>query len=235
MPVRGSLFILDTDASNTGIASILSQIQNGTERVIAYSSRILSQSERNYSVTKRELLAIVYGLKQYRQYLLGLPSFLIRTDHAPLTYLLRTPDLVGQEARWLNLIQEYSFEVKHRAGSNHNNADALSRRPDETITSAFLRKVNTPQTPILAGENLSELQQKDSNWGMLATLLLSGAEPPRAEDCLIQHPEYKQVLAQLNGRKWYYIPQFLPHRWTTTIASTIANRYSRKIRPRTTQ
>jgi len=56
-------FILDTDASNIGIGAVLSQKQEGKEKVIAYYSRILSKSERNYCVTHRELLAIVNSLK----------------------------------------------------------------------------------------------------------------------------------------------------------------------------
>jgi len=62
---------LDTDASDRRIGAVLSQEQNGQEVVIAYTSRTLSRPERNYDVTRRELLAVVYGLKAYRQYLLG--------------------------------------------------------------------------------------------------------------------------------------------------------------------
>ena len=62
---------LDTDASDRRIGAVLSQEQNGQEVVIAYTSRTLSRPERNYDVTRRELLAVVYDLKAYRQYLLG--------------------------------------------------------------------------------------------------------------------------------------------------------------------
>ena len=56
---------------------------SGQEQVFAYASRTLSRTERNYDVTCRELLAIVYGLKTYRHYLLG-RHFVIRTDHSAL-------------------------------------------------------------------------------------------------------------------------------------------------------
>ena len=73
-------FILDTDASDRGIGAVLSQIQDGKERVIAYASRTLSKSEQRYCVTRKELLAVVFFVKHFRHYLYG-RQFRIRTDH----------------------------------------------------------------------------------------------------------------------------------------------------------
>ena len=78
-------YLLDTDASDFGLGTVLSQEQDGCERVIAYASRTLNKAERKYETTRKELLAIVYGLKQYKQYLLG-RHFVIRTDHAALSW-----------------------------------------------------------------------------------------------------------------------------------------------------
>lgn len=64
-------FILDTDASNIGICAVLSQFQDEKEMVIAYFSRVLSKTERNYCVTRRELLAVIDAIKFFRHYLLG--------------------------------------------------------------------------------------------------------------------------------------------------------------------
>uniref|UniRef100_A0A1X7UKX1 Integrase catalytic domain-containing protein n=1 Tax=Amphimedon queenslandica TaxID=400682 RepID=A0A1X7UKX1_AMPQE len=69
-------FILDTDASNSGIGAVLSQLYDGKEHVVAYASKALHKAERNYSVTRKELLAIVNFPSHFRQYLLGLPSSL---------------------------------------------------------------------------------------------------------------------------------------------------------------
>jgi transposase InsO family protein len=128
LPQDEGKFILDTDASGVSIGAVLSQEQEGKERVIAYGSRVLSRAERNYCVTRQELLAVVYFLKAYRQFLTGKP-FLVRTDHSALQWLRRTPEPIGQQARWLETMEEFQFEVKHRAGTAHRNADALSRRP----------------------------------------------------------------------------------------------------------
>jgi len=72
---------------------------------------------------------VVYGLKKYRQHLLGRPV-VVRTDHAALTYLMKTPELVGQQqGLWLDLLGEYDLTIQHRPGRVHSNSDALSRRP----------------------------------------------------------------------------------------------------------
>lgn len=121
-------FILDADASNESIGAVLSQEINGQERVIAYWSKCLSKPERNYCVTRKELLAIVKAIENFHSYLYG-RKFLLRTDHASLTWLLNFKNSEGQIARWIQKLEEYDFEIKHRKGSLHGNADALSRRP----------------------------------------------------------------------------------------------------------
>ena len=97
LPSDRGTFTLDCDASNYGLGAVLSQEQSGIEKVIAYSSRTMSKPERRYETTRKELLAIVNGLKQFRQYLTG-RHFIIRTDHAALSWLRRTPEPMPQLA-----------------------------------------------------------------------------------------------------------------------------------------
>jgi len=130
MPRDDGTFLLDTDASDTGLGAVLSQMQDGNEVVIAYASRTLSRPERNYDVTRRELLAIVNGFKTFKQYLLG-RHFVVRTDHAALQWLRKMPEPMGQQARWLTFIEQFHFEIQHRIGTKHGNADSLSREDDE--------------------------------------------------------------------------------------------------------
>jgi len=72
----------------------------------------------------------VYELKQYKQYLLG-RHFVIRTDHAALSWLRRTAEPMPQLACWLTFIEQFDYEILHRPGTQHGNADGLSRRPIE--------------------------------------------------------------------------------------------------------
>ena len=128
LPTEDDQFILDTDSSEESIGAVLSVVRDGHENVVAYAGRTLNKNELNYCVTRKELLAIVHFTKHFRQYLLG-RQFVIRTDHAALAWLQRTPEPVGQNARWLELLGEYSFVVQHRRGVSHGNADAISRHP----------------------------------------------------------------------------------------------------------
>ncbi|GFX40422.1 retrovirus-related Pol polyprotein from transposon 297 [Trichonephila clavipes] len=121
-------FILDTDASNESVGAVLSQEIDGQERVVAYWSKCLSKPERNYCVTRKELLAIVKAIEHFHHYLYG-QKFLLRTDHASLTWLMNFRNTEGQVARWIQRLNEYYFDIRHRKGSSHGNADALSRRP----------------------------------------------------------------------------------------------------------
>ena len=91
----------------------------GGERVVAYYSRSLSRPEHNYCVTRRELPALVEAFKHFRPYLYG-QRFLLRTDHASLTWLLSFMEPEGQVARWIEALQDYDFEVQHRAGCLHS-------------------------------------------------------------------------------------------------------------------
>lgn len=130
-PDPGETFILDTDASNDGVGAVLSQEHGGQEGVIAYFSKTLAPAERNYCVTRRELLAVIKAVKHFKPYLFG-RKFRLRTDHASLIWLCKRSEPSCQVARWLEILGEFSFSIEHRPGNKHGNADGLSRRPLST-------------------------------------------------------------------------------------------------------
>ena len=166
MPLDIGDFILDTDASDQTIGSVLSQVQDGQERVIAYASRILDKREVNYCITRKELSAIVYSLKHFRQYLLG-RHFKVRTDHAPLTWLRHTPEPIGQQARWLELMEDYDFDVLHRPGSRHGNADAISRRPCSLMACVCRQDKSTANAVFTnAFASADESEKQDEIWSL---------------------------------------------------------------------
>ena len=124
-------FVVDVDSSGTATGGALQQYQDGELKVLAYSSRLLTKSEKAYCTTRRELLAIIHAMKLWKTYLLGQKEVVLRTDHAALQFLCKTPEPTGQQARWLSFIETFDLIVEHRRGSSHGNADALSRRPCE--------------------------------------------------------------------------------------------------------
>jgi len=129
MPDWSKPFILQPDASGVALGAVLSQKDDeGREHVVRYASRVLSPAEKNYSATERELLAIVWGAREFRPYLFGNEA-IIETDHKALTWLAGMKNSSSRLTRWALLLQEYSFTVKHKAGKKHTNADALSREP----------------------------------------------------------------------------------------------------------
>ena len=129
MPDWTKPFILDTNACEVRIGAVLSQCDpDGSKHVIAYASRLLKRSERNYCITHKELLAVVTFLNHFRHYLIGTP-FIIQTDHGDLTWLQHFKFPEGQLTRWLEKLQDYQFTIIHRPGRQHNNADALFQVP----------------------------------------------------------------------------------------------------------
>lgn len=110
------------------MGAILSQGEIGKDLPIAYASRTLNGAEQNYSVTEKELLAIVFGVKHFRPYLFGRP-FIIATDHRPLTWLKGCKDPSSRLMRWKILLNDYDYEIMYKAGTMNSNADALSRSP----------------------------------------------------------------------------------------------------------
>jgi site-specific DNA-cytosine methylase len=124
--------ILHTDWSNHGIGAVLGQVdENGLEYLCACASRSLNKHEKNYPSYKGELLALAWAVRSFRTHLHG-TKFKLVTDHQPLTWLMKAQDLTGQYSRWQMLVQEYDFEICHRAGVKHQNADVLSRFPRAT-------------------------------------------------------------------------------------------------------
>ena len=112
-PRDQGLFVLDTDASDTQIPGVLSQVQEGQEHVISYGSRTLNKAERNYCITDKELLAVRHFTEYYRQYLLG-RHFLICIDHQALTFLFKMKERKHRIARWIGILSAFDFSIEFR-------------------------------------------------------------------------------------------------------------------------
>ncbi|KAJ8016400.1 hypothetical protein DPEC_G00006830 [Dallia pectoralis] len=202
-PVPSEPFILDTDASNVSMGAVLAQPGPEGERVVAYFSRTFSKEERRYCVTRRELLAVVAAVRHFKYYLCGV-RFLVRTDHAALQWLLSFKEPEGQIARWLEELQTFNFQVEHRAGDRHGNADALSRRPcaeegcgccEKRVArerelceeEGVVAEVSQLGLPGLSGMHVVDInewrekQEEDSELAMVLQWVREGRRPSREE------------------------------------------------------
>ena len=125
----GAESTLETDASLVGLGAVLSQMQDdGEHHPIAYASCSLDTSERNYSITELETLAVVWAAHYFHPSLLGHKT-VVFTDHSVCVSVLSTAPPSGNIARWALTIQELNLILKHRAGKYNTNADALSCNP----------------------------------------------------------------------------------------------------------
>lgn len=179
------IYILDTDASDYAIGAVLSQKDSeGREMVLSYASKCLSKREKNYCVTRREMLALIVFIKQFRQYLLG-RRFLVRTDHQSLRWLQNFRDPEGQTARWQEQLQEYDFECQYRPGKRHANADALSRKRvrnhgdcpscvEQQAAAIILQSANSP--------GWAELQANDPDISLIYDRILKQSQRPAGRE-----------------------------------------------------
>lgn len=201
-------FVLDTDWSgdHMAIGAVLSQEQDGKERVIAYGSKKLNGSQASYPANKGELFAIIYFLKHFRYYLLYRP-FILRTDHHALKWIYTMDHPTSMIARWLETLANFDFQVKHRPGISHGNADALSRidhgeeadpeGPEDETGGVSLFNLWTQR--LWDGNELPKLQQEDSTLKVIRYLKISGKQlDPLVEKGMDEHYRtYKGLLKSL--------------------------------------
>jgi transposase InsO family protein len=144
-------FHIATDASQTGVGGILFQPRSAGEHItptnmVAIVSKKLNDCQRKYSAYKKELFAIVFCLRKFHSFVYGRTDLVIHTDHKPLTYMNEVSNLAPALQQWLDVIQDYSFEIIHREGILNVLPDALSRMYGEAYSSSDTWGVN-PRFP----------------------------------------------------------------------------------------
>ncbi|KAL6475049.1 hypothetical protein MHYP_G00160890 [Metynnis hypsauchen] len=144
-------FYLHTDACDMGLgAALMQQDKTGKEVVVAYATRTLHKSEKPYSTTEKECLAVIWALEHFRPYIEGLPVT-VYTDHSSLRWLMSRPNPTGRLARWCLRLQDFDIRIIHKPGARNQVPDALSRNPvqsDQGPTDLF------PEHAVIAGLDL---------------------------------------------------------------------------------
>jgi len=134
IPEGSERFVVYSDASHQGLGCVL--MQNG--RVLAYASRQLKPHDLNYPTHDLELAAVVFALKIWRHYLYGARCE-IYTDHKSLKYIFTQKELNLRQRCWLELLKDYTLDIKYHLGKANVIADALSRKPKGMMASLLTR------------------------------------------------------------------------------------------------
>nr|GFB52845.1 reverse transcriptase domain-containing protein [Tanacetum cinerariifolium] len=119
-------FELMCDASDFAISFVLGQRQEKCFRPIHYASKTMTEAESNYTITEKEMLAVVYAFEKFRSYLIMNKS-IVYTDHSALKYLFAKKDSKARLLRWVLLLQEFAFKVIDTKGAENLAADHLFR------------------------------------------------------------------------------------------------------------
>ena len=131
LPTFNGTFRLYTDACNSSVGAVLTEVAEGEEKVVAYESKVLSRQQRRWPTYDKELWAVVHAIRRFQQYIMG-ARFQVITDHKPLANIPKSiaseRDGTGRRGRWAVELSSFDFDVIIKAGVEHANADALSRR-----------------------------------------------------------------------------------------------------------
>nr|GEX49936.1 reverse transcriptase domain-containing protein [Tanacetum cinerariifolium] len=118
-------FKLMCDASDFAIGAVLGQHQEKHFRPIHYASKTMTEAESNYTITKKEMLVVVYAFEKFWSYLI-LNKSIVYTDHSALKYLFAKKDSKARLLRWVLLLQEFTFKVIDTKGAENLATDHLS-------------------------------------------------------------------------------------------------------------
>ena len=114
------------DARNIAIGEILGQREGGKPYVVYYASKTLNETQRNYTTTKNELLAVVYALDKFQAYLVG-SDIIIFIDHSALKYMVTKKNAKARLIRWVLMLQEFNLQIRDKKGVENFVVDHLSR------------------------------------------------------------------------------------------------------------
>ena len=125
-PQLDKSFIVEVDASNHAVGGVLSQVfDDGNLHPVAYYSTALQASQKQWSATTKEAFALILAVRHWYVYLAG-TSFILNSDHNPLTHMRSQKGPRGKFGRWISELEEFDYSIQYITGRNNVKADALS-------------------------------------------------------------------------------------------------------------
>ena len=219
-----SPFQVTVDFSTENLGAVLSQVQEGQERMIAVEGRKTNSHEKNYGSVKGELAGLVYALRKW-EHILRFRKFIVHTDSRGLTYLRNLKPLRGIWWRWLQEVSSYDFEIRHCPGKKIRHADAISRsthlpapteeeenEPDEYVSNI----IDEDRDTAFSRELLIEAQTEDTVLQKVRKWVADG--PPSKGDlrgCSKDERAYAQQLGTIEDDDgllvlWYQFNKGVP-------------------------
>ncbi|GKD44733.1 reverse transcriptase domain-containing protein, partial [Tanacetum coccineum] len=150
-------FELMCDASDFAVGAVLGQKDGKNFHPIYFASKTLNPAQQKYTVTEKELMAVVFAFDKFRSYLILLKT-IVHTDHLALWHLFKKQDAKPRLIRWILLLQEFDIEIKDIKGSENVTADHLSRLENDETSDDSEVDDNFP------GETLMEINTKNEPW-----------------------------------------------------------------------
>ncbi|GFY31817.1 retrovirus-related Pol polyprotein from transposon opus [Trichonephila clavipes] len=206
-------FNLFTDASGVGIGAVLNQ----NHRPTAFASRTLNKVERNYTVTERECLAVIWALNKFKTYFGSLLVKVI-TDHAALKKLTNGKNLSSRMIRWALKLSEFNIEWEHRPGVQNVVANVLSRNPVGNLDGSQISCAALRALALNSREQLIREQREDPELGHIyrylenpddgsvnATVCEGWSQDFKLIDGQLFYANYSKTLGELR----VYIPRSL--------------------------
>ena len=169
------------------------------ERGIVYGSRFLNEHEKNYCITRLEMLALVTYVDHFCYYLLS-QKFLLRTDHHSLSWLMSFKEPQRQVSHWLERLQEYDYEIQHRPGKLHGNADSLSAWAESPsrmpVMCAFCTTKVVSEGEVWSPEKVARTQGEDPDIGPVVKQLLWEWKKSTTQELQLLSRATREVWAQ---------------------------------------
>ncbi|GJS92871.1 reverse transcriptase domain-containing protein [Tanacetum coccineum] len=157
VPNWNLLFELMCDASDFAVGAVLGQKDGKHFHPIYFASKTLNAAQQKYTVTEKELMAVVFAFDKFRPYLI-LSKTIVYTDHSALRHLFKKQDAKPRLIRWILLLQEFDIEIKDKKGTENVAADHLSRIDNDETSDDSDVDDNFP------GETLMEITTNDTPW-----------------------------------------------------------------------